>query len=125
MDNELKKYIHHYLGCEIMEIKTGDIMTFDDLQGDKRWPVWTRNKKYCDKRGCCANGFKFKEIKLLLRPLSDMTPMESEYILPEAWDGKPTIIVNAAMTVWLLSRHFDLFGLIDAGLALDKTKLQK
>jgi hypothetical protein len=25
--------------------------------------------------------------------------------------------------LWLLSKHFDLFGLIEAGLAIDKTKL--
>lgn len=27
------------------------------------------------------------------------------------------------VTLWLLSKHFDLFGLIDSGLAIDKTKL--
>jgi hypothetical protein len=27
------------------------------------------------------------------------------------------------ITRWLLARHFDLFGLIDAGLAIDKTKI--
>ena len=68
-------------------------------------------------------GFKHNH-QLLLRPLSAMTENESAYILPEALDGKPTIIVNAAMTAWLLSRRFDLFGLIESGLAIDATTLK-
>jgi len=38
--------------------------------------------------------------------------------------GGRNIINQHQQTVWLLSKHFDLFGWIPAGLALDKTKIQ-
>jgi hypothetical protein len=80
------------------------------------------------------------QVTLILRPLSDMTGqekkeyaglfsgMESINILPEIRAGR---LINYFMNkkdphqvVWLLSLGFDLFGLIDAGLAIDKTKIK-
>lgn len=71
----------------------------------------------------------FSEIKLLLRPLSSMTEEESKTyrelhdklfedgcLNGEAW---------AQLTVHLLSKGFDLFGLIEKGDALDATKVEK
>lgn len=73
---ELKKYLHLYLGCDLLVLKTKEVVSFDDLDSGQTWPVWTRDKKYCSPKGCCANGFRFKEIKPLLRPLSSMTDKE-------------------------------------------------
>ena len=54
-------------------------------------------------------------LKLPLRPLSlnEMTEEEKKQIkLKEGFD----------LTRYLLSKHFDIFNLIEAGLAIDKTK---
>lgn len=65
-------------------------------------------------------------IKLKLRPLSDMTieeDKEIQYIrLSERGGPNLSLRRNAAETAYLLSRGFDLFGLIKQGLAIDKTK---
>lgn len=69
--------------------------------------------------------------KLLLRPLSDMTEEESEkYAIKAKLDimdnfgGMPLPTYNIGFQVFheLLKDGFDLFGLIDFGLALNKTK---
>lgn len=93
-------------------------------------------------------------VKPLLRPLSDMTEeemrgwaliaaprenMTDDYIKKSHEDflkqvskkGLDAFEVNSGefhlafeLTHYLLSLHFDLFGLIESGLAIDKTKLQ-
>ncbi len=163
-----------YFGCDLMEIKTGDIVSFDEIKNDNHWPIWTRNQKYCDKSGAVASGFKFKEIKPILRPLSSMTEEEIIEVailadcLPTGWreadhykvahldhpnEGievcvlkkysvritkrgavyfynydKPSAAIFIPTTFeiirYLLSKHFDLFGLIESGLAVDKTKIK-
>jgi hypothetical protein len=55
--------------------------------------------------------------KLLLRPLSDMTQEEFRIDC--------NLINPVERFRFRLSKGFDLFGLIDAGLALDATKLQQ
>jgi hypothetical protein len=66
--------------------------------------------------------------RIVLRPLSDMTDDE-ESELRNIWSDEyetgnnyTSIIADAAQIKWLLSKHFDLFGLIEAGLAIDATK---
>ena len=64
-----------------------------------------------------------EDVKLVLRPLSDMTEEErcevSTLVPP---DESPYWVKNIAeVTKWYLDRGFDLFGLIEAGLAIDKT----
>jgi hypothetical protein len=80
--------------------------------------------------------FKDGGLQLILRPLSDMTPEEEEEWLSgreetrKAFQGKFVDndyathcgFCDGGSALYLLSRGFDLFGLIDAGLALDKTK---
>ena len=125
MEKKLKDYLHLYIGCEC-------------IYNNKLYVLTGTNKPYLStdttffRIDLRVKGKGFREstsstdmdkTKLILRPLSDMTSKESDYILPEALEGKPTIIVNAASTAWLLSKHFDLFGLIDAGLAIDKSQL--
>lgn len=64
--------------------------------------------------------------KPILRPLSDMTEeeeMEVQYLVDIQGFGYDALI-GAKITQYLLSRHFDLFGWIEAGLAIDKTKLE-
>lgn len=69
------------------------------------------------------------EVKPILRPLSDMTDEEiNEYkvLKPEytsITDKKTLIKVDARSIKYLVSKHFDIFGWIEKGLAIDKTKL--
>jgi hypothetical protein len=80
-------------------------------------------------------------IQLILRPLSDMSEDEAlevaENILSlnglnlDDWSAKDIVSAYVEQwdrytpeeTKWLLSKGFDLFGLIESGLAIDKTKL--
>ena len=71
------------------------------------------------------------DIKLRLRPLSDMTREEREIFgWQEDWifedKSDPNQPMKTTFLVWefidLLKMGFDLFGLIEANLAVDKTK---
>jgi len=70
------------------------------------------------------------ECVLVLRPLSDMTIDEWNDCAKFARTGGGINTagdlwkINAQETAYLLSKGFDLFGLIPANLAIDKTKLQ-
>jgi hypothetical protein len=102
-------------------------------------------------RVSCSNWHEvdFSKYKLLLRPLSDITPEEKNSFInicelePEDaecltifkdrfFDGQVgygtahlTNIEQWATGVYfLLSREFDLFGLIENGWAIDKTQLE-
>jgi hypothetical protein len=88
-------------------------------------------------------------VKPILRPLSAMTEEEmlsyARITRPEAekivfkdggissyynpgdttfykWAKHRLDVFTPEETLWLLSKHFDLFGLIESGLAVDKTK---
>ena len=61
-------------------------------------------------------------VKPILRPLSDLTEEYSNACNYSHKDFKWEIInKNISVLVWdsLLKNHFDVFGLIDAGLAID------
>lgn len=93
-------------GKEIVELNLKNIEQFD-------------NKKM----------WKFKPI---LRPMSDLHNTEltykekateksicnnDDYVIEK--DFKKTEIVSASFYLWLISEHFDVFGLIEKGLAID------
>jgi len=66
------------------------------------------------------------EVKPILRQLSDMTEpeeMEVQNMVDQMGVGY-NATHGAKITGFLLSRHFDLFGWIEAGLAIDKTKIE-
>ena len=65
-------------------------------------------------------------VKPILRPLSDMTEpeeMEVQNMVDQMGVGY-SATHGAQITGFLLSRHFDLFGWIESGLAIDKTKIE-
>lgn len=77
--------------------------------------------------------YPIADFKLILKPLSDLT---CHYFYPQAneWqlmDFKKKILdgVNGTLEygafIDLISKHFDVFGLIDAGLAVDINTLNK
>lgn len=168
MSKQIKDYLHLYLGCECKteEGKVGWFSGFDVCERDysitmitvrfpgqsEEWTVLNDNEE-CDR------------IKLILRPLSDITNEDYKAIGGHGFGGsstkelwldqfeqfeerpafgqgkknevdKPQMVKNKVREGlqlkhytfspeafrYLLSKGFDLFGLIDAGLALDKTK---
>lgn len=116
---ELKDYLHLYIGCKLQR---GGTVTYALLSAAEY-----------------ASFDAWSDLKPILRPLSDMTEeekteykakfngMESTNILPEIRAGR---LINFHLNskspfevAFLLSKGFDLFGLIEAGLAIDKTKI--
>lgn len=143
---EIKDYLHLYLGCEVQVEIYGQmrIVKFVGINDDY---YFLHNSDDSDG----IRYFKQKyPIKPILRPLSDIKEEEAKelgillytgvivgepyktdkfWIVPygltltDYWeiDGK---VFNQHQTIYLLSKHFDLFGLIEAGLAFDKTKIK-
>lgn len=133
MSKQLKDYLHLYLGCEcritgyselrhiLMVNETGlSVCTGTDINGVHIW-------------------WKSKDCKLLLRPLSDMTEDEGfalsdimGFFTPDNFisaikSGSKYVMdfrLSFELTQYLLKQGFDLFGLIESGLAIDKTKTQ-
>ena len=129
---ELKDYLHLYLGCEC---KTPwgilRLTRFDIKDKYKAWFTtgFKENEKILYANGCIGKSFQTSSIKLILRPLSDMTEGEKSGLKLNL--SQENNIDNPNAVMWefeqvriLLSKHFDLFGLIEAGLAIDKTTLK-
>ena len=136
MSKEIKDYLHLYLGCEVMT-----------LEGQGRLAEITRSSN-CSDRVCIffkytvckiyeADGshdkvisnahhyyFGSDDIKPILRPLSKMKKKENKELAEIIGldTDKEVHIWTPDQFVWLLKKGFDLFGLIESGLAIDKTK---
>jgi hypothetical protein len=129
MDKNIKDYLHFYLGCmcEGSPIKAKSFHA--QLQ-------------QIDVNGYCiladmslTRHLSSAFVKPILRPFTDITDEE----IDEVWNGhEPKHVLKmeysdgrnvrqvalcSERTRYFLSRGFDLFGLIEAGLALDKTKI--
>ena len=61
------------------------------------------------------------ELKPYLRPMSSMTEKEKEELVKEFW-GSHTIKDRFEEICWYLSKHFDINGLIEKGLAIEITE---
>jgi hypothetical protein len=133
------------LGYSARGFKEDDVMVFYTVQMSDDEDYWT---VFNDDRS-------MDRIKPILRPLSDMTQEEAiettkpvviygnvrKYEVYENSFGKKVVSWGESMRekyvpqdetcyvprqfVFLLSKHFDLFGLIEAGIAIDKTKIQQ
>lgn len=131
MKKEIKDYLHYYIGCEVL----------GQLNGEKRKGYLTgvtNGGTECEIQFFEEDGINVfeepefntsEEVKVCLRPLSDMTEHERSESF-DAWN-KPLLDKTDERNIpkkrqaqevkHLLSKHFDLFGLIDAGLAIDKS----
>ena len=129
MKKELKDYLHLYLGCRIKSKggKCGDLVSVSNY--GMSIVVYDKDK-INDPRGLCINS---DWLLLILRPLSDMTKEEKDWLdehenfvnnYKQNAESELIIEWDAEKTSYLLSKHFDLFGLIEAGLAIDKTTLK-
>lgn len=114
---ELKDYLHLYLGCPMQKKLAGrneGIATLDFIDESVYMLI--------------ENGMLIP----ILRPLSSMTEGEDTELqifmkpyLDRLDDDNHAIShgeVDAERTRWALSKHFDLFGLIESGLAIDEIK---
>lgn len=153
MDNkDIKDYLHLYLGRELFG-------TYLDASGSRGILTGVTNGGHeCEIQFFLEDGINVEEepewneaheVKLILRPLSDMTEEEGIECATTFFhdcEGKdvkvednygtkkiiwrtasihfPDVYYTPDITRYLLSKGFDLFGLIDAGLAIDKTKLK-
>lgn len=120
----IKDYLHLYIGCEVDTNVQGQYIhpygciKIEELTVENLFIILER-MRFNEEYYC----------KPILLPLSDMTEEESrehdqiEMVKVKTLDG--TIVHDANAVAWLLSKHFDLFGLIDAGLAIDKTTLNQ
>ena len=132
-EKKIEDYTHLYIGCEVFG-------TYSDQSGSKGYLSGVTNGgTECEIQFFLEDGINVeedpvwndvKEIKLILRPLSDMTIEECGYCkIPPHWSNEDLheLIDEEAWTCeqvrYMLSKHFDLFGLIEAGLAIDKTTL--
>lgn len=139
---DIKDYLHYYLGCEV------------ECPHGKGMLISVSNYDHITVTGDGDKYYKPKEVKPILRPLSDMTEEEGrEYAQHYGIKGHHPVTIteeNGYVKVsigykdhmaslfplsphgqkpeslhYLLSKHFDLFGLIESNLAIDKSKLKQ
>lgn len=123
MEKNIKNYLHLYLGCEC-RLGNSDLKNWlTAVQSDS--PLVVLRNENDMRRG---NFVDPKNVKPILRPLGDMTENEKYYNNEiDSFHSSNHISQKqreAERTLWLLSKHFDLFNLIDAGLAIDATILK-
>lgn len=113
---ELKDVIHFYIGCEVQ---------WKHDTKSKFWLVGydVETVRLKTQNGASIFPIKTEDITIFIRPLSDMTEEEQNayWFLNSVRDSKEQC--EATNTRYLLSKHFDLFGLIESGQAINKTTL--
>jgi hypothetical protein len=124
MKKKIEDYLHLYLGCRIKS-KGGKLGDLVSVSTDGMSIVVYDKDKINDPRGLCINS---EWLLPILRPLSDMTEQEAydlERLGHECVISKvSTYQFYAERTKYILSKHFDLFGLIEAGLAVNAAELK-
>lgn len=149
----LESILHMYLGCDVMteDNRVGRLAGIDLCQKDNSITMLTiRYSDDTEDDWTVINddGY-FSRLKPILRPLDSMTEEEAKDLYDQMYpdvprrddfkariiidqvtgtgvyyEGKVSIIDYVNWYPWLLSKSFDLFGLIDSGLALNATKLE-
>lgn len=114
---DIKDYLYLYLGCECVVFK-GKLHKLLGIMGH------IISIGYGDGFVKVMN-VKIEDCEFAFRHLSDMTEKEAKEIGIEWAEFRGEEIGSFAPKefVSLLKKSFDLFGLIESGLAIDKTKL--
>ncbi len=144
MEKTFKDYAHLYLGCDVLvqNLDSDDFETEIEEgitngcvakltlvnQGDCQLRAYddSENWEYAiEIEGAyLCSWWSSRNVKPILRPLSDITKGEIEQCSYFFTNTSRSILEDGAQrTFYLLKQGFDLFGLIDAGIALDKTKI--
>lgn len=128
-EKNIADYLHLYLGCNV-RFKNQELK--GKINQENLWKLFSVTKMDYGLMGNlfamgCIQSLRSEEIYPILRPLSDMS--EEERVTGNVWSCNPQKyrdhpygFYSPLEFKYLLSKHFDLFGLIEAGLAIDKTK---
>lgn len=111
---KIEDYLHLYIGCQC-RFRFPSVAEFNTM---------IMTGMHVDR------GLTDSECVPILRPLSSMTEdeeTEHSKMRESGWTSntEQQMLRDAAGTKYLLSKSFDLFGLIESGLALDATKLKQ
>lgn len=140
-EKNIEDYLHLYLGCEVVIQKSFTGFGRYLVKGDKV-VLNTKLLMELGEDGNCT--YTPNYIKPILRNLNDMTEEEKlqlayNHAYPHVKFSSKESALNSMYGrygskwftayqdefLFLLSKHFDLFGLIEAGIAIDKTTLTK
>lgn len=121
---KISDYLHLYLGCEIESSTHKTFLVGFSFKEGERWPLVQDYKN--EKAIGTSYTIPFPMCKPMLRKLDYMTKEEHEEFVTIAYNDnfklKPLYADNDYNSFhWLLNKSFDLFGLIELGLALDST----
>lgn len=131
MGKNIADYLPYYIGqyCMIGDYK-GKIQSVGSEETDFTCVVSGTNQD--EESGFFGedeeNDVKAEWIKPILRPLSSMTDdkkkemMKQRHKYDSGFEWSNQITDMAYRMDWCIKQGFDLFGLIEAGLAVDKTK---
>ncbi len=138
---QISQYLHLYLGCQIRlhsnitnTFGTWRKMTFRDIElvvvhGEKCQIELRKIENMTEDEALDIYKLYDTDWESYLRRHNEQCPGETFSALDYIKGGR---YVNSIYSIssqpsqafaYLLSKHFDLFGLIDAGLAIDKSKL--
>lgn len=150
---KIEDYLHLYIGCEVLAPtkyyhNEGDGLTkglFTGIHGELGAEIQFIINGYAEEE---PSYVELRKVKPILRRLSSMTEDEAvelyDFLYPSStaerkikrfaitnhlddkgvyWEGKIAIFDYIDWFPWLLKKGFDLFGLIDEGLAIDAQTL--
>lgn len=115
MEKKITDYLHYYINVARFRLRYVDYTS-------EQWSVWTILTPLRYKQ--CVEDASVENIQLELRPLSSITEEEAIEV-NVSWSSTAKVTWEKPMwsfkeVHYLLSRGFDLFGLIDAELAIPK-----
>lgn len=149
---EIKDYLHLYLGCRVI-VEDKLMGTLEGVSTPNAGCSGDNPLIFFDDGEVSTGDFEIETVKPILRPLSDMKKEETlaafhmsyqdaKYQFDEfqkvdnndfGWRARnqngmecfmPANSFKPDVLLYLLKQGFDLFGLIESGLAIDKTKTQ-
>lgn len=132
MKKNIKDYLHLYLGCECEALVKYSETSQKWVKGYLAGIV--KGKPQAQLYDAFGNAWELlhetEEIKPILRPLPDLTNDEAKVLgynrAIDWWRDHGHFGTHSAKNfAYLLKQGFDLFGLIESGLAIDKTKLNR
>jgi len=141
---ELAPYLPYGLKCQYLH-KTSDVFkidnnvfTMDVLDCDSTYKVWTYDKDFCKQLVWDSKGFRLRDFKPLLKPLSDYKDINGEAMRKDvinAVDFLPVYELANGMrkletmpygTIQLMAQnHIDFQDLISRGLAINLNELKQ
>ena len=115
MEKNFKDYAHLYLGCDLTD-PTHTIKAKLHNVNSETGAYWESE--------VTVGRLEGSTLKPILRPLSDITKEEIEQCSYFFTNTSRSILEDGAQrTFYLLKQGFDLFNLIESGIAIDKTNL--